>query len=433
MAQQFTLNIILFFSLLTCSLSAQTTPFWQFAWARIPTWGVYSITFHPSGKAYASVIDRSLIESTDFGHTWPIGHPATMDAMYFLSLTCDPSGNLYAELNHGKADQDGTYIKVGRSTDDGVTWSYIAKGLTDTTKMLKVLYAAPNGDVYLSSERPGLYRSTDAGVSWVPDMEFSARIVEGVLVTPDDEIYVAWNRTLPPGSPLARVGLSHSTDHGAHWTTLGSTPFDQIITRIIVKAPNGNLFVGGDGGVYRSTDRGVSWSATPWRYSVRKLLVTDSGTIFGLDYYNVIVTSTDDGISWDAIRQEPVQLSAVLTIGLSPDDHLFAGGYLGIMISTDKTSGIDATEVPLSTPTLTVIPNPITDQAAVTFTLPSSSIAHISLINALGNEVRTLKNEYIPAGQQRLQIDLAGLSSGVYFCRVQAGSFMETTLVQVIR
>jgi hypothetical protein len=54
--------------------------------------------------------------------------------------------------------------------------------------------------------------------------------------------------------------------------------------------------------------------------------------------------------------------------------------------------------------------------------------SYVSLIifDALGREVVKLINEELLAGKYSKQWDASGLTSGVYFYRIQAGSFSET-------
>ena len=44
----------------------------------------------------------------------------------------------------------------------------------------------------------------------------------------------------------------------------------------------------------------------------------------------------------------------------------------------------------------------------------------------LGNEVSTLVDEYKEAGRYEILFDASQLSSGIYFYKLHAGSFIET-------
>jgi len=50
----------------------------------------------------------------------------------------------------------------------------------------------------------------------------------------------------------------------------------------------------------------------------------------------------------------------------------------------------------------------------------------LKVYDVLGNEVATLLNEEKPAGTYELTWNATNLPSGVYFYRIQAGSFVET-------
>ncbi len=50
----------------------------------------------------------------------------------------------------------------------------------------------------------------------------------------------------------------------------------------------------------------------------------------------------------------------------------------------------------------------------------------MKIYDVLGNEIATLINEEKPAVTHEVEFDGTGLPSGIYFYRLQAGSFVET-------
>ena len=69
----------------------------------------------------------------------------------------------------------------------------------------------------------------------------------------------------------------------------------------------------------------------------------------------------------------------------------------------------------------------------ISFSLPSKSFVSLKVFDALGREVTILLSEQLPAGKYSLQWNAVGLPSGVYFYRLQAGSFTETKKLLLLR
>ncbi len=72
-------------------------------------------------------------------------------------------------------------------------------------------------------------------------------------------------------------------------------------------------------------------------------------------------------------------------------------------------------------------PNPFNPSTVISLQLPVSGQAKLVVFDLLGREVATLTNGYLAAGEHSFRFDGSKLSSGVYFCRLTAGSFVATT------
>ena len=57
----------------------------------------------------------------------------------------------------------------------------------------------------------------------------------------------------------------------------------------------------------------------------------------------------------------------------------------------------------------------------------------MSVYDVLGREVSVLVNERQQAGHHEVKFDGNGLSSGVYFYRMEAGSFVQTRKLLLLR
>lgn len=85
-------------------------------------------------------------------------------------------------------------------------------------------------------------------------------------------------------------------------------------------------------------------------------------------------------------------------------------------------------------------PNPFNPSTKIKYSIPSvalsgveGSLVTLKVFDVLGNEVTTLVNEEKPSGEYEVVFDAAGLSSGIYFYKLQVGSFTETKKLVLIR
>lgn len=79
---------------------------------------------------------------------------------------------------------------------------------------------------------------------------------------------------------------------------------------------------------------------------------------------------------------------------------------------------------------LRVYPNPVDDQINLILRLERESVISIKIMDLLGNEVVTLSNERLSAGEQTKTFTIPNrLNSGIYFLRFVAGS--ETVVKRI--
>ena len=71
-------------------------------------------------------------------------------------------------------------------------------------------------------------------------------------------------------------------------------------------------------------------------------------------------------------------------------------------------------------------PNPYNPTTIIRYSIPEASFTSIRIYNELGKEVSALVNETKSAGTYEVEFNASNLSSGVYYYKLQAGSFTET-------
>jgi plastocyanin len=71
-------------------------------------------------------------------------------------------------------------------------------------------------------------------------------------------------------------------------------------------------------------------------------------------------------------------------------------------------------------------PNPFNPSTSIQYAISKRQLVSLKVYDILGNEVTTLVNEEKERGVYSVNFDAAGLASGMYLYKLQAGSFVET-------
>jgi hypothetical protein len=70
-------------------------------------------------------------------------------------------------------------------------------------------------------------------------------------------------------------------------------------------------------------------------------------------------------------------------------------------------------------------PNPFNPSTTIVYEIKELTNVELKVLDILGQEIITLVNEEKPIGSYEIEFKATGLPSGIYFCRLQAGSFIE--------
>jgi hypothetical protein len=134
----------------------------------------------------------------------------------------------------------------------------------------------------------------------------------------------------------------------------------------------------------------------------------------GNDQFEPTIVSAGTGsaiITWYDIRTGDYDIYAQL---------VNASGGLGLLTSVEEE--FTPEEFLLSQN----YPNPFNPTTRIQYQVSSISQVSLKVYDILGNEVATLVNEEKPAGSYEVEFNAAGLSSGIYFYKLNAGSFVQT-------
>ena len=78
-------------------------------------------------------------------------------------------------------------------------------------------------------------------------------------------------------------------------------------------------------------------------------------------------------------------------------------------------------------------PNPFQNQTTIAYTVPSTGPVRLVIYDVLGREVAVLADGVQAPGRHLVQFEATTIPSGVYFSRLEAGRYVETRLMAVIK
>jgi hypothetical protein len=78
-------------------------------------------------------------------------------------------------------------------------------------------------------------------------------------------------------------------------------------------------------------------------------------------------------------------------------------------------------------------PNPFNPSTRINYSVSQKSDVQIIIYDILGNKVKELINREVEAGSYTAEFNAANLSSGIYFYRLQAGNFVDTKKMTLLK
>ena len=78
-------------------------------------------------------------------------------------------------------------------------------------------------------------------------------------------------------------------------------------------------------------------------------------------------------------------------------------------------------------------PNPFNPTTVISWSVPLASNVKITIYNSIGEEIRVIENEFKEAGNYESEINASSFSSGVYFYRLEAGTFSQVRKMMVLK
>ena len=251
----------------------------------------WQVTWADANTMIASNSDIRGQRSTDGGQTWSFGYTGhTMNSMY-RAIKHPSSGVIYAAAATVHDMYQTTYLQDSRidggdgnvlfSSDNGANWQvmhdfnavvvWVAHDPTNANRLFASVADSVTGGIYVTNNASSGASSTWTKLTNPPRTEGHAY---NIVVLNDGSLVASYSaRRNSGGTFTASSGVFYSTDGGTTWQDRSATGM-QYYTRDVVIDPHdatqNTWYAGvwsgwggppnGLGGLYRSTNRGQSWT-----------------------------------------------------------------------------------------------------------------------------------------------------------------------------
>lgn len=194
--------------------------------------------------------------------------------------------------------------------------------------------------VYIGSAAGGVWKTTNAGISWVPVFDQVGTLPIGAIAiesTAPSNLWVGTGDKNGGGcAGYFGQGVFHSTDGGSTWTPkngAGATAMPLSIVNAVALHPTDPnvLLVGGAGicsatgalsgaGVFRSADRGATWTRVLSNNVEDIVFVPGTSTVFAGLVGVGVSKSTDGGASWTPVNNGLTVSGSRMRLAIAPSN-----------------------------------------------------------------------------------------------------------------
>jgi photosystem II stability/assembly factor-like uncharacterized protein len=190
-------------------------------------------------------------------------------------------------------------------------------------------------------------------------------------------------------------------------------------------------WIGGWKSLLHTTNGGITWASQIYMggmiYGIH-FADTENGWALGAN--SLSYRTTDGGTNW---FEEPIGINSNINAIYFIDIHNgWAVGDNGIVLqwgnsgtTSVKGQRTSLIKLPSDFKLSQNYPEPFNPSTTISFSLPSKFFVSLKIFDLLGREVATIVSEEMSAGSYSRQWTAINMPSGVYFYRLQAGSFTE--------
>ncbi len=301
--------------------------------------------------------------------------------------------------------------KVYRTENRATSWTAISEDLSNGPgngnlpfgTVTTIAVARTNDQViYAGTDDSNVWVTLNGGSDWTQiSADLPERWVTRLAVDPHDEMtaYVTlsgyrYDEYLPH--------IFRTNNAGASWEDISGNLPELPLNDVIIDTVNANLYVASDAGVFYTADAGINWQ------------------LLGADFPLVPVT--------DLTLHQPTRKLVAATYGRSMYSY-----------NLDDATGIDdRARTPVDFRLFQNYPNPFNPATTIEYSLASATNVKLTIVNTLGQTVKTLVNERQSAGHRLVRWEGRNdsgnqVASGVYLYILEVEGRIETRKMMLLK
>ncbi len=294
-------------------------------------WSLRSVYFTDTEHGFAVGAFNHHRRTVDGGQTWTGNNPSSGYCMTSVHFPTPDTGYI---VNEGE---------ILKSTNAGLSWSIVEYMLNylHSVFFIDADHGFVGGDCVVWNF-PGLYRTVDAGLTWIECAMPNSVNINSVYFPSATIGYAAGYDV------FGDVGSIFKTNNaGVNWNTISTTLSDWIRS-VHFSTDSTGYAVGDYGVVYKITDGGDHYTLqnSGTDKTLFSVFATDENTAFITGQAGTLLKTTDGGVNW--IQAGSGIFTNFIDVACPDADHVYVSGVNGtICFSAD--SGMTWTVQPTNT------------------------------------------------------------------------------------
>jgi photosystem II stability/assembly factor-like uncharacterized protein len=365
--------------------------------------------------------DNKWYKTTNGGLNWIVFISVTnINSKYFVT----PNLIWYSHYYQPPVPPYNPYEDLEKTVNGGLTWSSMLSGNG-------IGYPA----IFFIDNLTGwvmdyyyLYRTSNGGTNWnynsIQEITYGLQFLNsnyGYFYSGTNRIYKSTNS-----------GINWSLTFIANNTIQGFTFLDTINGYFCGNSSSPSIH----GMVLKTTNGGYNWIEILRDYTqINNINFVNNNTGYALFNPNTLYRTSNGGLNWS--KQIPDSTKILNAIHFINAYTGWLVGNQGIVLYTTNGGSTFIDEIkstiPYSFSLFQNYPNPFNPTTKIKFEIAKAGDVKIVVYDVSGREVQTLVDDALKPDTYETVFNGAMLTSGIYFCRLSAGDFIQTRRMVMIK